>query len=218
MIAGCEHTDASGTPIAFPISGQVQRYGASSVTRRPASFASSGGEKNGMRRLRTRPSRLVRPEDTPSPRPALRGHADLPGAGDSSRRVQEVRQGEAGEAGLAGGQSVLHQALRLLRGTALPDHDDQGRRRGNPAGLEDDQGPRRAVHAGAGATGGDACAEGGRDRRDLDPQGAHLPHRGQRLGTTTADLVRGQGPLGSEHGRVLPVAGLRQRARRYGWP
>ncbi|MDI3464124.1 MAG: hypothetical protein OJF50_005004 [Nitrospira sp.] len=55
MIAGCEHTDASGTPTAFVIAGQAQRYEASSVTRRPASFASNGGEKNGMRRLRTRP-------------------------------------------------------------------------------------------------------------------------------------------------------------------
>ena len=45
MMAGCEHTDASGTPTAFPISGQVQRYGASSVTRRPASSPCAGGEK-----------------------------------------------------------------------------------------------------------------------------------------------------------------------------
>jgi hypothetical protein len=35
--------------------------------------------------------------------------------------VQDVQQGEAGNLGLAGGQSDLHQTLRLLRGTALSD-------------------------------------------------------------------------------------------------
>ena len=37
--------------------------------------------------------------------------------------------------------------------------------------------------------------------------GPHLPDRGQRLGAAAADLVRGQGPLGREYGRVLQVAG-----------
>ena len=41
--------------------------------------------------------------------------------------------------------------------------------------LEDDQRHRGAVYARAGASSGQACSEGGRDRRDLDPQGAHLP-------------------------------------------
>jgi transposase len=45
MMAGCTHTDACGTPIAFPASDSNQPYGASSVTRRPASFACAGGEK-----------------------------------------------------------------------------------------------------------------------------------------------------------------------------
>lgn len=207
MIAGCEHTDASGTPTAFLIYGQAQGYEASSVTRRPASFASTGGEKN---RLRIRSARVVRPQDTPSPRPALRGHTDLPGAGDSPCPLYAVRHGEAGAPGVAGGQPVLHQALRLLCGTALPEYDDQRCRSGNPAELEDDQRPRCAVYARAGATGRDAGAEGGRNRRDLDPQGTYLPNRGQRLGTTAADLVWRPRPLGSEPGRVLPVAGFGQ--------
>ena len=103
MMAGCTYTDIYGTPTAFPASGPRLRYRASSVIRRPASFASSGGEKNGLRHLWPQPARLVRPEDTPSPRPALRGHADLPGAGDSPRRLQDVRHGEAGNLGVAGG-------------------------------------------------------------------------------------------------------------------
>lgn len=217
MIAGCTHTDTYGTPTASPASGQLQRYRASSVTRRPASSTCAGGEKNGMRSVWAGRSVLVRPQDTPSSRPALRGHAGLPGGGDSSRRLQDVRQGKAGNLGLACGQSVLHQTLRLLRGTALPDHDDQGRGRGNPAGLENDQGPRRAVHAGAVASSRHACAEGSRDRRDLDPQGAHLPHRGQRLGTTTADLVRGQGPAQKRVWTSSTSGWACQRARKYGW-
>ena len=185
MIAECEHTDVCETSNAFPASFKIQLYRASSVTRRPASFASSAGE-NG---LRQHPARLIRPEDMPSTRSALRGHADRPGAGDSPPRLHALRQGEAGEAGLTGGQPVLHQALHLLRGTALPEHDDQE--------------PRCAVHALAVATGGEACAKDGRDRRDLDTQGAHLPNRGQRLGTAKVDLVRRQRPIGREHGCVL---------------
>ena len=142
MMAGCTHTDTSGTPTASPASGQLQRSRASSGTRRPASSTCAGGEKNGMWRVRAGHLVLVRPQDTSRARPALRGHAGLPGCGDSSRRVQDVRQSEAGNLGLAGEQSVLHQTLRLLRGTALPKHDDQGCRRGNQAGLENDQGPR----------------------------------------------------------------------------
>ena len=45
MMAGCTHTDTSGTPTASPASGQLQRYRASSVTRRPASSTCAGGEK-----------------------------------------------------------------------------------------------------------------------------------------------------------------------------
>ena len=77
----------------------------------------------------------------------MRGHADLSGAGDPSRPLRALRQGEAGEAGLAGGAPVLHEALRVLRRTTLPEHDDQGRGRGDATGLEDDQEPRQAVHA-----------------------------------------------------------------------
>jgi len=133
LMAGCKHTDTYGTSTASPASGQLQRSRASSVTRRPASSTCAGGGKNGMRSVRASHLVLGRPHDTPRARPALRGHAGLPEGGDSSRRVQDVRQGEAGNLGLAGGQSGLHHTLRLLRGTALPDHDDQGCRRGTPA-------------------------------------------------------------------------------------
>jgi len=209
-IPGCENTDACGTPTAFPGSVRAQRCAAFSVTRKRGSSAFVGGEKNGLRSLRPRSSSLVRSQTASSTGPALWGHAGLPGAGDPPRGVQGLRQSEAGEAGLAGGQAVLHQALRLLRGPSLPEHDDQGRGRGNPPGLEDGQGARRAVHEGATASSGDSRSQGDRGRRDIDPQRAHLPHRGQRLGTASADLVRGPGPLGRKHGCVLPVAGAEE--------
>ena len=44
-------------------------------------------------------------------------------------------------------------------------------------------------------TSGHAGAEGDRDRRDIHPQGTHLPDRRQRLGTAATDLVRRLGPI-----------------------
>ena len=93
-----------------------------------------------MRRLRPPPSRLVRPKDSPGSRPALRGHANLPGVGDPPRRLLALRHGEAGEVGLVGGQPVLHHARLILRGTSLPDHDGQGRGPGDAPSLVDHQG------------------------------------------------------------------------------
>jgi len=55
----------------------------------------------------------------------------------------------------------------------------------------------------AGMPGPHARAEGGRYRRNLDPQRAHVPHRGERSGAQTPDLVRRTRPLGAQHGPVL---------------
>ena len=78
---------------------------------------------------------------------------------------------------------------------------------GNAPGLADGQGPGNAVHEGIAASGADPSSRGDRGRRDLDPDGVHLPHRGQLPAALAANLVPGQRPLGSEHGRGLPVAG-----------
>ena len=58
--------------------------------------------------------------------------------------------------------------------------------------------------------------EGDRHRRDLDPQGPHLPHRGERPDPRAADLVRRRGPLRGEHGAVLRLAG-RKKSRSIRW-
>ena len=147
--SGCENTVVCGMHTASPASVRSQRCTASSVIRKPELSACIGGGKNAMRCLwRAYPLWLVRSAGAPSARSALRRHTDLLGVGCSARRVQGLRQGEAGEAGLAGGPSVLHQAFRLLRRTTLPGHDDQRRRPGDASGLVDRQEAGNGVHAG----------------------------------------------------------------------
>src|ERR1019366_6285550 len=117
------------------------------------------------------------------------------------------RQGETGEAGLARGESVLHETLRLLRGTALPCHEHQGRCPRNAPGLEDSQGVGEAVYEGATAQSWNAGSPNDWSRRDLDPQRPYLPHRGERPDSKTPDLVRRRGPQRGEHVAVLRLAG-----------
>ena len=62
---------------------------------------------------------------------------------------------------------------------------------GNAPGLADGQGPGNAVNEGIAASGADLRSRGDRGRRDLDPGGVHLPHRGQRPAALAANLVRG---------------------------
>src|ERR1035437_637629 len=203
MILRCANTDVCGTRTAFPASVRVRRYTAYLVIRRPESSAAIGGEKNCLRSLWPRASSLVRLQATPSTRPAVWGHSDLPGAGDPTYRLQEMRQGETGEAGLARGESVLYETLCLFRGTALPRHDHQGRCRRNAPGLEDSQGVGEAVYEGATAQSWNAGSPRAWSRRDLDPQRPYLPHRGERLDSRASDLVRRRGPQRGEHGAVL---------------
>ena len=127
--------------------------------------------------------------------------------------------GEARAARLPGRQSRLHQALRLLRRPALSRGLDQGRGQGaatwtgtRSRTLEKQymrEQLRRAGHA---------RAEGDRHRRDLDPQGAHLPHRGQRPRAAAPDLVRGRGSLrGRAWTSSSRVAGAAEERAGFAW-
>ncbi len=138
----------------------------------------------------------------------------------SIRRVSCPRCGgvKTRAAGLAGRQSALHQAVRLLRGPALPGEHRQGGGRGTVARLAtvkelDKQYMReqlrRAGHAGA---------AGDRHRRDLHRQG-----HSYRI--VVSDLERGRpiwfggtGPLRGEPGRVLRLARARRNAAKSAWP
>jgi len=210
MISACENTDVCGTRIAFQASVRAQRYKASSVIRGPASSVYIGGGKNCLRSLWLLRASLVRPQAAPSPRLGVWRPSDLLEGRDPAYRLQEMRQGEAGEAGLARTQSVLQQTLRLLRGTALPSRDYQGHCQRNASGLVDGQEVRDAVHEGTAPQSGEPSSQGDRNRRDLDSEGTHVPDRGQRSAASAANLVRRQGPLRKEHGRVLQVVGTQE--------
>src|SRR5713101_1661383 len=165
-----------------------RQYEGCSGIPRSASYDLSGGEKT-LCGACGRPSRRIYDRK-------LRQVRDL-SAGDTRiyleierRRVPlpELRQSEAGEAGVALQQPLLHQALCVLCGPALSDLDDPRRRPRVALGLEHRQGTRPAVHAGAAPKSRAASATRDRHRRGLDPQGAHLPHRGQRSGAAPGGL------------------------------
>src|SRR6266540_7223450 len=133
MIAACRLHDARagcGMYIAFRGSDPVRPSRGSSASPTPASSRSPGGQKNGLRDLRPGAARLVRPQATPRPRSRLRRRADLPRGRSPARGLSVLWQGEARTARLPGPQSVLHQALRLLRGAALSGLADPGRGQG----------------------------------------------------------------------------------------
>ena len=114
----------------------------------------------------------------------MRQHPSVSGSRNPPRRLCALRQGEAGEAGLPRRQSVLHQALWLLRRSSMPSLDDQGCCSGVASGLAHGQGVREAVHAGAAPT-----------SRDADRKWSASTRSRSGRGTPTgvvSDLVRGR--------------------------
>src|SRR3954447_22950753 len=206
MIRGCENHDASMIRFGFPASVRRPRYVASSETPRPVSCGSCAGEKNGLRMVWAVAANLLRSQDPSSARPLLWRYPGLPGDRDPARALPELRRREAGEAALVGQQSLLHQAVRLLRRPSLSSRDGPGCGARPAPRLEDGQVARNGVHARATPTGRDTWSEGNRYRRTLDRQGAQLPYRRERPRPRTADLVRRHGPLREEHGSLLQVA------------
>ena len=180
---------------------------ACSVIRKRASSPSNDAQKNDLRLLRSSALGLVRPTHAAPSRSVVWRRAHLFGDRGAPRAVQELRAREARAARLPGGQSLLYQALCLLRGAALSSGHHQGCCRGTQAALGNGEDPGEAVHARATRPRGHARTQGHRHRRDLDPQGPHVPHRGERSDSRAPDLVRGGGPQGGEHAAVLRLAG-----------
>src|SRR3990172_2932885 len=207
MTPGCKNIDDCGTHIAFLAFGPATACGASLGIPKHGSWYCTAGEKNGLRPLWAGAPHLLRPQGAAGSGSVLWGHAHLPGRGDSPRPLPGLRDGKAGAPGVAGRQPVLHPTLPLCRGPAVPRLDSPGRGPGIPPELENRQGSGEAVHAGAAPAGRNSGAEGHRHRRGLHPQGAYLPHRGERPGAAPADLVRGPGPVRREHGPLFPGAG-----------
>ncbi len=169
-----------------------------------------GAEKNGLWSVWLFVQQFLRSTALGGARSVLRSDANLLGVGDAQSGLRQMPSRERRTVGLAGGQSVLHQTVRLLRRSPMSRLHDQGRSRRTAFGLEDGQGVGQAVYARAGAPGRLPRPTGDRHRRSLDPQGAYLPDRGERFAAPKAHLVWRPGPFGSQHGGVLPVAGSRK--------
>ena len=160
MKFSCKNTNDFGTRIVLPASRRSTPFPASLEIPEPGSLVSSGGEKNCLRRLWPRPSYLLRPEDQQGSRSALCQPAHLSGSGNPPNRLSKVRESEAGEAGLVGRLSFLHQTLCLLRRASLPGFEYSRRCRRAALGLEDGQGLGDAVYARDAASNGYSRAEG----------------------------------------------------------
>src|SRR4029453_9822398 len=101
--------------------------------------------KKGLWDLRSGAARVVRPPAPPHSGSRLRRPADLPRPRGAARGLPPLSHGEAGAARLPGGQPLLHQALRLLRGPALSGLADPGRGQGAAARLAHRQSAGTAV-------------------------------------------------------------------------
>src|SRR2546422_6154077 len=156
MISQCPHHAGWLTHTAFLASAHGVPSTASSVTLRPASFASCGGGKNTLWGLWARAEGLLRPQGAQAPRPVVWRYPGLPGGRGTTRAVSQLRSGEAGEAVLGGRQSLVHQTLCLLRRTPVSHGDYPRRGAGGASGLAGGQGIGQAVHAGATAPARDA--------------------------------------------------------------
>src|SRR5450759_3659564 len=168
----------------------MRRREVCSATRRRVSFAWNDGEKKPLRGLRHACARHLRSQDSPRSRSLLRGCTHLPGVRAAACMVPLLWCSEAGETSLVGGQPFLYKALCFLRRTALSDNDDLGCGARVASGLARRQGTGQAIYARAVAPHRYAWAEGRGHRRDLDPQGAYLPHRGERPDSPSPDLLR----------------------------
>ena len=164
----------------------------------------NGIKKNGLRKLWDISREFLRSSDGEGSGFVLRPEADFPGGGNQTSFLQKVRQGDAGDVGLAFEKFSSYQALCFFCGSEMPVDDDCGCGQGVETGLEDGQRIRQAVHARTTSANRDACATCDRDRRDLDSEGAHLPNSGERFNPQKSNLVWRRRSFRREHGFVLP--------------
>ena len=111
-----------------------------------ASWSWSGEEKKHLRSMRQGTQDLLRPQEAAGSRSSLRRGAHLSGGRDTSPLLQAVWQGETGETRLAGRQSFLHQAIRVLCREAMPRLQYQGCGQRTPPGLAYSQGSGKAIY------------------------------------------------------------------------
>src|ERR1700722_12652584 len=202
----CQQHDNFATCTGSPDSYLGPPSTASLAAPGPSCSPSSAVEKNGLRLLRASVANLLRSTSAPGARPLLWGSARLSSLLHSPRPVLLVLRREDRTIGLAGQQSLLHQALCLLRGTTLPRLYYQGSGRGFVPRLANGQGAGQAVHDRAAPPRRSAQSQGHWHRRNLRRQRPQLPDRGQRSDPRQGHLVRWPGSLRGQHGPVLCLA------------
>jgi len=143
----CERNDDSPMLISSLRLSQGRGCRVSLGIPEPELSDSPDGKKNNLWSLRYGTPGLLRPQVPPGPRSLLWRHAHLPQTGDPACSVPKVRQGEAGEVSLPGQQSLLHQAVCLLRWQALQHLHGQGCRPGVASQPQDGQPSGKTVHA-----------------------------------------------------------------------
>lgn len=195
MISGWERRGDYWTNIGSPDIARDQKYRGYLESRKHESLDLSGLKKNDMWLLRHCASWLLRQDGTTDTGFVLWGCEDLPGGGSSKSPVQKVRQGEERKASLAGEQSLLHEAVFLLRGSEVPCHDRKRCCQRTEAGLACGEGIRQGVHGGTAAEESGGSASGNRDRRTVIAEGAYVSDSGKRFGAGSSDLVWGDRPL-----------------------
>ena len=146
-------------------------------------LVSCGAQKNSVWLLRTCADGLLRLAYPSGARPCVRRPTRVSGIRGAAYSVQTLRRCEARTARLARRQSVLHQALCPLRGTALPFGHDQGHCHGIAAGLGHRQVAGKAIYGGTTGQGGRTGAIG---------IGRISIKKGHTYRIVVSDLIRGR--------------------------
>ena len=194
---GCStHTDS-------PVFALWKRYAASSAIPKRESSPLFAAQKNRLQRLWPDAHRLVRQKTPTGTRPLLWRYAHLSGNRDQTGVLSALRQSETGTTRLSRRQPALYQAVCLVCRQALPRQHGVGHRPRTASGLAYREGTGQAIHDGTTGTCRNPGTQGHRHRRNLDPQRAHLSHRGQRPGPWTPHLVWRTRPLGGQHAAIL---------------
>src|SRR3972149_6418858 len=114
MIYRWSRRDDYWTNTNSPGFARDRQYRGCLETRRHGSSGLIVAKKNGMWLLRDSASELLRQDRAANTGPILRGCQNIPGGGGSERPVQEVRDSEAGETAVAGGENFFYQQGFLL--------------------------------------------------------------------------------------------------------
>lgn len=198
--------DTSGdfwTSTSSPVSVRRPRSKGYLATPRLVISSWSGVKKTGVRAVRYGVSELLRQQDAACPGPRLWGCANLSGSGGAAGLLPAVRKGEAGVAGVAVREPLLHKAVGVVCRATGPFHEYQGR----ASGLAHGEAIREAIHGGATPAYRTSGSASDRDRRDLPAEGAYVPDRRQRCRTPAPPLVWRPRPVCGELGFILYMVG-----------